>query len=584
MSRIFALRPSRIVRWGFLFLLIASLAAPAFARTYHIAKYSDGIVVGEDGRTVVTEQITFDFQGSYQGIYRQIPVEYPGPSGSNYTLFIESVDVADDNGNALKVEKQFKGDLLQLKVFIPGASDTSKTINIRYIVLNGIRYFDDHDEFYWNVTGNDWSVDIDSADAFVDFPAPAAGSLRAQSFEGVYGSNDQGVSSVEGSRARFSTARSLGPRGGLTIDVYIPKGILHQPSFVTRAWWFLRSNLILLLPFFAFVVMGGMWYYKGRDPDPGISVAPLYEPPAGMTPAEVGTLIDDSVDPRDITSTLIDLAVRGFLKIEEVQEKILFFSNQDYIFTLLKPRPEWDKLARHEYEILDNMFVGDRTSCRFSDLKNQFYVAIPSIKREILQELKDKNMYRVDPDTANAYRVIGILLIAAPVVLLQVTGIYQFFRAPAMAVVAVILSLIIVYLFGKNLTAKTMKGMRAVVGIQGFQEFMTRVDGDRLKSFPPDTFEKGLPFAMALGVEKHWAAAFQGIIKDPPSWYVSPYGYTGWNTMAFTHSMNTMSSSAYEAFTSAPRANSSGSGFGSGGFGGGGFSGGGFGGGGGSAF
>jgi len=123
--------------------------------------------------------------------------------------------------------------------------------------------------------------------------------------------------------------------------------------------------------------------------------------------------------------------------------------------------------------------------------------------------------------------------------------------------------------------------MRALVGVQGFREFMARVDGDRLRKFPPETFEKCLPFAMALGVEKHWANAFKDIIKDPPSWYVSPYGMGSWNTMNFTSSMNNMSSSAYEAFTSAPRASSSGSGFGGGG---GGFSGGGFGGGGGGAF
>ena len=191
-------------------------------------------------------------------------------------------------------------------------------------------------------------------------------------------------------------------------------------------------------------------------------------------------------------------------------------------------------------------------------------------------------MYRVDPDTANGYRVVGILLIATPIVLMQATGVYQFFRAPAMAALAIVLSSVIVYLFGRYMTAKTMKGVRALVGIQGFREFMSRVDGDRLRKFPPETFEKCLPFAMALGVEKHWATAFQGIIKDPPSWYVSPYPITSWNTMTFTNSMNNMSSSAYEAFTSAPRASSSGSGFGGGG--GGGFSGGGFGGGGGGAF
>ena len=101
--------------------------------------------------------------------------------------------------------------------------------------------------------------------------------------------------------------------------------------------WFLRSNPIVLLPLWAFIVMFFFWWTKGRDPKPDISVAPMYEPPKDMTPAEVGTLIDDAVHPRDITCTMVDLAVKGYLKIEETESKVLLFSHRDYIFHLLKP-------------------------------------------------------------------------------------------------------------------------------------------------------------------------------------------------------------------------------------------------------
>ncbi len=356
-------RPGRISRWGVLLFAIVAFISPAFARTYHITRFNDGIVVQENGRVVVSEEITFSFQGAYNGIYRNIPVEYPGDAGSNYTLFIENVDVTDGDGNALKFNQQYKGGELQLKVFIPGAVDTTRTVRIRYVVLNGIRYFEDHD---------------------ASFPAAATGVLRAHAFEGVYGSADRSITDILGSNAQFQTSRSLTPRGGFTIDVYLPKAILSQPSIFTRGYWFLRSNLILVLPLLSFLVMGGMWYYKGRDPDSGLSVAPLYEPPEGMTPAEVGTLIDDSVDPRDITSTLIDLAVRGYLKIEEVNDKVLFFNNTDFVFHLLKPQSEWGTLARHENEILTNMFQSGSMECHFSDLKNRFYLAIPSIKKQII--------------------------------------------------------------------------------------------------------------------------------------------------------------------------------------------------------
>ena len=129
-----------------------------------------------------------------------------------------------------------------------------------------------------------------------------------------------------------------------------------------------------------------------------------------------------------------------------------------------------------------------------------------------------------------------------------------------------------------------MKGVRTKVEILGFQEFINRVDADRLKRMPPDTFEKFLPYAMALGIENRWAKAFQGITQNQPTWYVGPTPYVGFNPIFFAGSMHAMAMDAHQAFVAAPRASSTGSGWGGGGFGGGGFSGGGFGGGGGGAF
>jgi uncharacterized membrane protein len=150
---------------------------------------------------------------------------------------------------------------------------------------------------------------------------------------------------------------------------------------------------------------------------------------------------------------------------------------------------------------------------------------------------------------------------------------------------SVLVSAVIWWLFAREMTAKTVAGARAHVAVLGFQEFMNRVDADRIKRMPPNTFEKFLPYAMALGVEHQWAQAFDGIIKDPPTWYVSPNGYTGFSPLFFSSSMHSMATDMHQVFTSAPRASSGGSGFsGGGGSSGGGFSGGGFGGGGGSAF
>ena len=229
----------------FLLLLaaIVALAAPLFAKSWRISNFEDTITVNSDGSAVVNESITLVFAGEWHGIHRTIPIEYPGPDGTNYQLFIDVTSVTGENGAKLKYDSSTSGAYRDLKIYMPDAVDTTRPVEIAYRVRNGTRFFDDHDEFYWNVTGNDWPVPIDHASATVHFPDSVNGSLRAQAFTGVYGSSERDArSQVEGSTAEFETNNPLPMRGGMTIDVYIPKGILKAPSALTKLMWFIGGN------------------------------------------------------------------------------------------------------------------------------------------------------------------------------------------------------------------------------------------------------------------------------------------------------------------------------------------------------
>ncbi len=568
-------------------LILASGSAAAQVRSWRVADFKDTISVVPDGSALVSEKISLVFIGEWHGIHRTIPIEYPGPHGTNYTLFVDVRSVTDEAGNKLKYESSKTGHYRDLKIYIPGAVDTSRVVNIDYTVRNGVRFFDQYDEFYWNVTGNDWPVPIDHASAFVTFPENATGGLRAQAFTGVYGSRQsEAESQVNGADVTFETTNPLPMRGGMTIDVYIPQGVLRAPSALTKLGWFLGSNPVVFLPLVTLAVMFGLWHTVGRDPDPGLSVAPMYEPPKGMTPAEAGTLIDDTIHPRDITSTIVDLAVRGYIKIEEKVDTFLLFHHRDYVFHLLKPSSEWgNDLSPHERVMLDNIFAGGGSETRLSSLKNRFYTALPTVREDIMAALKAKGMYTLDPESANGYSIVAAVAIGLIALGAHYLGWVNLFNSIPLLVASVAVSALIWWLFARVMTAKTVRGARTRVAVLGFQEFMNRVDADRIKQMPPDTFEKFLPYAMALGVEHHWAQAFAGIVQNPPNWYVSPNGYTGFNPVFFSSSMHSMATDMNQVFVSAPRASSTGSGFGGGGFGGGGgFSGGGFGGGGGSAF
>src|SRR5271169_3595050 len=261
--------------WLRLYELVACvllLAAPLAAKSWRVSDFQDNITVAQDGSAVVTERITLVFEGEWHGIHRTIPIEYPGPNGTNYELFLTVTSVTDGSGAKLKYDSSTTHGSRDLKIYIPDAVDATRTVEITYRVRNGTRFFDSHDEFYWNVTGNDWPVPIDHAAATVMFPGAAAGSLSAQAFTGVYGSKERDASAkIAGAQALFETNNPLPMRGGLTIDVYIPKDILKEPSALTKFSWFLGGNPIVFLPLVTFAGMFALWWYKGRDADAGMS-------------------------------------------------------------------------------------------------------------------------------------------------------------------------------------------------------------------------------------------------------------------------------------------------------------------------
>src|SRR5437660_8068541 len=225
----------------FVLFLLFALAVPASAqvRNWRVTDFKDTISIAADGTALVSEKITLAFVGEWHGIHRTIPVEYPGPHGTNYTLFLNVMSVTNENGNKLKYDSSKSGATRDLKIYIPGAVDTTRVVNIDYSVRNGVRFFDNagdssvdnYAEFYWNVTGNDWPVPIDHASAFVTLPENAAGGLRAQAFTGAYGSRQSDATAeVKGDDVLFETTQPLPMRGGCTIDIYISPVVAKPAS------------------------------------------------------------------------------------------------------------------------------------------------------------------------------------------------------------------------------------------------------------------------------------------------------------------------------------------------------------------
>ncbi|MCL4523310.1 MAG: DUF2207 domain-containing protein [Acidobacteria bacterium] len=562
-------------------LLLVALAAPVAARSLVIQRFDVRVEVRADGSIAVTEIIEPRFNGKWNGLYRTIPVEYKTPQGFNKTFFLDLESVTDGEGHSLKVESTRERHYRKLKIWVPGAEDAVRTIMIRYTVPNALLFFEDHDELYWNITGDEWDVPIQDAGAVIQLPAGATG-IRTLAFTGGYGSKEHDADvTVNGNEIIFKMRRNLAFREGLTAVVGWDKGLVREPTAADNAGNFLRSNWPLVVPIVVFGLMYWLWNTRGRDPRLR-PIAARYDPPEGLTPAEVGTLCDNSADMRDITATLVDLAVRGYILIEEKKEEQLMglFSNTEYVFHLRKSAKEWGELKAHERRLLDGLFTGGGLqTVKLSDLENKFYKELPGIKDRVFDALMARKYYAQRPDKVKAGYLIGGVIIGfggfwAGGMLAGTTG-----MQPAPFMLAAILSALIVCGFGWFMPARTLKGSEALEGVLGFEEFLGRVEADRYDRMvkTPQLFEKYLPFAMALGVEKNWTKAFEGICNQPPDWYRGG-DFTSFRTTNFVNNLNRMSTQAASSMASAPRSS------GSSGFGGGGSSGGGGGGGGGGGF
>ena len=573
-------------------LLLAAASPSRAQRSLTIASFEAGVTVDRDGGIEVVETIGARFTGSWNGLYRSIPVEYVTPQQLNYSLRLTIDAVTDETGSALRYESSRERHHRKLKVWVPDARDAVRTIVIRYRVAKALRFFDDYDELYWNVTGQEWEVPIERAEATITLPEGVE-NVRAVAFTGGYGSREEAASiDNAGTTVRVRTSQPLAFREGLTVGLAWNPGVVHRPTSIERTAGFARSNLLLIVPLVALGIMWRVWSTRGRDPKRR-PIVPRYEPPEGLTPGELGTIADDSPDVRDVTATLVDLAVRGLVRIEEWDDTFLFglFTTHDYRMVLLVAPVGWSGLRSHERQVLEGVFdlgggraaeeAGVGTTVKLSDLQNTFYKKMEKIRAGLKDGLVRKGIYVRRPDRVRTRYVAGGVIAGVAVTVGGVFLSQLYGLAVLTAILAGGATALVVVGFGWFMPARTPAGVRVLEEVLGFEEFLRRVEKDHFERVikTPEMFEQYLAFAMALGVDKQWARAFEGIVTEPPSWYRGGSG-SGFHPAIFVGSMGKLSHAAGVAMSSSPRS-SGGSSFGGGG---GGFSGGGFGGGGGGGF
>jgi len=567
-------------------LMLAAFVGSAQAQDFTINSFHSDLIIHEDSSLTVKEAIEVEFHRPRHGIYREIPFKYTDELGNTFRTPLDVLSVTDEAGKDWKYTAKRSGDAIHIRI-----GDANKYVSgrqsyvITYSVENAILFFEDHDELYWNVTGNYWKAPIKKASANVNLAVKSKSkNLWASCYTGSLGSRESLCGfDTSGNIAGFLSKKTFASGEGLTIAFGWDKGLVSQPSSWKRFLWALdlKENWVFMLPVLSLIFMINLWNRRGRDPKVRESVTVMYEPPkykdVPLTPAEVGAVIDEKLDARDITATIIGLAVKGYIKIEETKKEGLVFDSIDYFLAKLKD-PD-DNLSQFEKALMGKIFSGSMPGLMVSDMKNKFYTSLDSLKETLYGEIVRKGYFLRNPESVRA------LYIAVGVAVMVIAGFAAGFLSPysmGKNIIAGILAGIPVLAFSRVMPAKTRAGAAAYMDILGFQEFMNRAEKDRLKRMgDQELFSKFLPYAIALDVADNWAKAFEGIYQEPPKWYVSPGGFGTFSPYRFSGSITSMTSSLGSAMYSTPRGSGIG---GSGGSGGGGFSGGGFGGGGGGSW
>ncbi|MBT3356006.1 DUF2207 domain-containing protein [bacterium] len=312
-----------ILSIGSFFVFLQKAQAIENRGAFVITNFDVGIFVKEDTTIEVEEIIDVNFSQKRHGIYRKIPVRYKDDNGFKYNMKLRDVSVTNRRGEHLDFKQYNEGSEVVLQI---GDADVEIFGDVQYVISytiqRGMRFFDDHDEIYWNPIGVGWPTKIYNASSTVYFEE-RINSLEENSlcFTGGFGSlkQDCTISAISSSEIEFNASGVLNEYEGLTIAVNLPKGLVEQPTKKDYFFMFLLDNWAFAIPILAFFGMFYLWHFRGKELDLGRAVVTQYSPPDNLTPGEVGYLIKERYSHKFVAADIVNLAVKGYLEIREIE-------------------------------------------------------------------------------------------------------------------------------------------------------------------------------------------------------------------------------------------------------------------------
>lgn len=560
-------------------LLLVIFPSFVFADERILSFHSD-ITINPDGSMRVEETIQVRAEGREikRGIYRDFPTRYKDAYGNKYVIDFSLISIQKEG----KPERYHTKNITDgVRIYIgdenaflqPGIYKYTLT----YSTDRQVGFFKEHDELYWNVTGNYWKFPIDKASVIVHLPNGAQQHIKLiDAFTGPLGARgkDFKITYDHYSNPVFETTRSLGVGEGLTFVVGWQKGFLTPPSSQTKAMHFISDNKEIIISSFGFCLILIYyllsWVKVGKDPEKD-SIFPIYEPPQGYSPASMRYIYRMGYDDKSFAAALINMAVKGAVILKPKGVK-----NGGY--SVIKTDNKTANLTPDERLILNTLFVGsdsvsfDATNSKtiretINEFKSKlqaayekvyffsnkgyfiggvigsFAAAAASIFLSGLPEttmflsiwltfwsigvifllfqlLKVWKSFRFSSNkVVSFFRNIFFSAFCFPFIVAEIAVFIILIRDTSFLFTAILFAIGAVnYLFYHLLKAPTLRGRRLMDKIEGFRLFLNATEKDRLNMLhapdrTPEMFEKYLPYAVALDVENRWAEQFESVLR-----------------------------------------------------------------------
>jgi uncharacterized membrane protein (DUF485 family) len=562
----------------FLFGCFSFFQSAQAAGNYYYDLIEVDIWINKDSTFNVVEKMTCNLDGNFGYFYRDIELKDLD--------HLSDVEVFDSQGNKLSKNQYdfgYKGNRLHLQWNFPRRDfkNELKSWVVKYKVHGGLGFFNDYDELFWNAIFQDRDVIVKKAEILVHL-AQEVDNIKPRLFIGSSGdkTGSYNYQVIDRKTIKF-WGEYINPGQYLTVVVAWPKGIVEKPIIYRDQ---LIALIVLLISFIVPIVVFAKafkdWQKKGRDVKIEKTIIAQYEPPDNLAPALTGVLIRQSVNIKDILATVINLAVRGYLRIREQENKFLFVKEKEYIFEKLKPEAD---LKPFEQETMKSIFR-HKDIVSSKDLKNKFYKELPVIKKEIYKEMAQTDLFNGNIEKIRKkYSLIYIIIFSSIIFLILLAGLsIRFLSLPLILwtsaiiiAVSMAFSSAIGLIFARFMPVLTNQGAGAKWRALGFKEYLHTAERFRIEAETLGTFSNFLPYAMVFGVEKQWAKRFDDFQYQEQGWYYPAAVYGGpagapTSFSEFSSSFSSFASSVSSLFVSSPDGSGAGGGAGGGGGGGGG--------------